>query len=59
MPFPPAIVIVVPVVPEGTATDGVDNDEEDEEDDVDNGDLLPVLLQVGEDTGLARLTVIA
>lgn len=56
----PATVVIVPaVVPEGAAADGVDNDDEDEEDDADDGGALPVLLQRGNDAGLARTAAVA
>lgn len=51
--------VVPPVVPEGAAADGVDDDEEDEEDDVEDGDLLPLVLDVGNDAGLAGAAVVA
>jgi len=57
--FPSRVSIIVPVVPESTASNGVDDDEENEEDDVDYCHLLPVILDVGEDSSLAGLTVIA
>ncbi|OAY76094.1 WAT1-related protein [Ananas comosus] len=59
--FPSAVAvrIVAPNVPECAASDRVDDDEEDEDDDIYDGDLLPVLLDVGEHAGLAGLAAIA
>ncbi|ONK69678.1 uncharacterized protein A4U43_C05F25580 [Asparagus officinalis] len=58
MSFPSGISIVLPVVPKGTASNRVDNDEKHKEDDVQDRDLLPIILDVGEDTSLARFTIV-
>jgi len=52
-----SIRIIVPVVPESTAPDREDDNEKDEHDDVDDRHLLPVILDVGKHTGLARLAI--
>ena len=52
-------MVVIPVVPEGAASNRVDNNKEDEENDISYGNLLPVMLEVGENPCLARLAVIA
>lgn len=57
--FVSRVSIVLPVVPEGTASNRVHDDEEDEEDDVNNSNLLPVVLDVGKDPSLARLAIVA
>lgn len=51
------VSIVLPIVSERTAPNGVHNNKEDKEYNVDNGHLLPVTLNVVEQSSLARLTV--
>lgn len=51
--LPSWVRVVLPVVPESTATNRVDDDEEDKEYDVDGGNLFPVVLQVSEHASLA------
>lgn len=59
MSLPSRIRIVLPIVPEGTASDRVDDNKENEEDDVYDGHLLPVMLEIGKNTGLAGLAIVA
>lgn len=53
--FPKAGVVVPPVVPERAAAEPVDDGEERDEGGVEQGDLLPYLLEVPQDAGLAAL----
>ena len=48
-----------PVVPKHAAPKGVDDDEEHDERSIDNGNLLPAVLEVPQNAGLARLAAIA
>lgn len=48
-----------PVVPKHAAAEGVDDEEEDDEGRVDDGDFLPAVLEVSQDTSLARLAAVA
>lgn len=57
--FPPEWAVVPPVVSKSTATDRVDNYEEDKDDDVEDDNLLPFVLDVGDDAGFARSAVVA
>lgn len=60
--FPPGpgIGVIIPtVIPESATPDRVHNHNENQKDDVQNGNLLPVGLEIGHHTGLARLAVIA
>jgi len=50
---------VPPVVPKHAASEGVDDDEERDERSVDDGNLLPAVLEVTQDAGLARLAGVA
>lgn len=57
--FPAKVAIVAPVVPQSTATDRVDDDEENEDDYVEDSNLLPLVLDVGDDAGFAGLAIVA
>lgn len=59
MSLPSGKRIVLPIVPEGTTSNRVDDNKEHEKDDVDGSNLLPVILDVGKKTSLARLAVVA
>lgn len=48
-----------PVVPKHAAPKGVDDDEENDERRIDDGNLLPAVLEVTQDAGLARLAAVA
>lgn len=53
------IIAAFPVVPEGATTNGVDDDEEYEEDNVHLSHFFPRVLEIVEQTSLARLAVVA
>jgi hypothetical protein len=47
------------VVPKHAAPEGVDDDKEHDERRIDDGNLLPAVLEVPQDAGLARLAAVA
>lgn len=49
--------MILPVVPEGTATDGVDYNQKDKKHYVDDRHLLPIALDVIKQSCLARLAI--
>jgi hypothetical protein len=59
-PLPPGgIGVILTVIPESATPHRIHDHDENQENDVEHSDLLPVGLEVGDHTGLARLAVVA